>query len=219
MHSKPTLYTYDADNITALESCLSPDRLEPYYQRVGKDKTKALRLYLWNTSLSESLYGSLQGLEIGLRNSINRELTAKHSLDWYKNPILFRDIQHDKINRVIAEFDKQRPITQSDVVSRLSFGFWADILHYEMYEQLWREAIHRAFPNRPKGTRRNNIAPMIKRLKDLRNRIAHHEPILRFNLQQEHNDIIEILSWICPVTSDWIAKHSRFETVWKNPPD
>src|SRR5438309_9634692 len=109
-------------------------------------------------------------------------------------------------------------VTVSDVVASLTLGFWADILHYEMYDQMWRECTHKAFPNRPKGTRRGSIAPAIKRLKNLRNRVAHHEPIFHLPLVQEHKDVTEISWWICPVTSAWVARHSRFNDVWTNQP-
>lgn len=172
-------FIYDFNTIAALETSLSPARLASYIRRTAGDKERALRLYLWNTALSEALYGPLQGLEIALRNALNRELCAHYGPQWYENkkPVLFPDTQAEKIQKAISEFDKGRLITVSDVVASLTLGFWADILHYEMYDQMWRECTHKAFPNRPKGTRRGNIAPTIKRLKNLRNRVAHHEPI------------------------------------------
>jgi abortive infection bacteriophage resistance protein len=214
-----TSYSYDQVKLDALEACMSPERMKSYIAKAKGDHAKAFELYLWNTSLSASLYGPLQALEVSLRNSINRELCVKYGAEWYKNtkPVLFLDNQADRLVEAMKDFDKSRPITVSDVVASVSFGFWTDILHFEMYDELWRQCTHKAFPNRPKGTKRNTIAPIVKRLKDLRNRVAHHEPIWNRDLIKEHDAIIDLIAWIDPITSDWIKQHSLFPSVWSNP--
>lgn len=214
-----TNYVYDQPKIDCLQTSLSPERMNSYFIRAKGDRGKAFELYLWNTSLSSSLYGPLQMLEVTLRNSINKQLCDKYGNDWYQitNPAIFLDNQANRLAEAMKDFDKTRPITVSDVVANISFGFWTDILHFEMYDELWKQCTHKAFPHRPKGTKRNTIAPFVKRLKELRNRVAHHEPILSRDLAKDHDLILEILDWICPVTSDWTKQHSGFPSVWNSP--
>lgn len=213
-------FRYDQNSLDKLTLAISPARLASYVAKAGSED-KAIELYLWNTAVSEALYSPLQGLEVLLRNSLDRQLSLKYGTEWYKQnarPVVFLDPQFERIQKAMKDFDKNRPITNADVVANLSFGFWADILHYEMYDPLWRSCLHHAFPNKPKGTKRSTVGPIVKRLKDLRNRVAHHEPIWKWNLQREHTSIIEIASWLCPVTSSWIAYHSRVERVLRERP-
>ena len=150
MHNQTT-YIYDQAKFDCLQATISPDRLKAYITKTKGDQTKALELYLWNTALSESLYGPLQALEVSLRNALNRELCAKYGPDWYKmtKPTLFEN-QANRLAEAIEQFDKSRPITVSDVVATVSFGFWTDILYFELYDELWRQCTHKAFPNRPR---------------------------------------------------------------------
>jgi hypothetical protein len=49
---------------------LSRDRFEACRYR-GEDDERTLCRVIWNTALSEALYSPLQGLEVGVRNSIH----------------------------------------------------------------------------------------------------------------------------------------------------
>jgi len=83
MHHQ-TNYSYDPFKLDCLEATISPERLKAYLAKAAYDRTEALELYLWNTALSQALYGPLQALEISLRNVLNRELCSKYGLEWYK---------------------------------------------------------------------------------------------------------------------------------------
>lgn len=212
---------YDESTISALEATLSSDRLNLYIRAAEGDKDYALRLYLWNLQLSESLYGPLQTLEVTMRNSMNRELVANFGPEWYEpgNPPSFQDNQYERIEKVKRSFSGSREIVSSDIVANISLGFWTDILYHRVYDQLWNTCLHRAFPHRAKGTRRSTIAPMVDEIKTLRNRIAHHEPIWRRPLEDDYRRIITIIRWSCPVTADWADSHSRFSEVFGRRPE
>ena len=44
----------------------------------------------------------------------------------------------------------------------------------------------------------------------LRNRIAHHEPIIAWDLPKHYRRMIEMTGWLCPAAADWCEAHSRF---------
>ena len=65
-----------------------------------------------------------------------------------------------------------------------------------------------AFPHRAKLTR---IAAhqALNPLRKLRNRIAHHKPILAHRLAEDHAQILEVTGWISLEARTWIELRSR----------
>ena len=55
-----------------------PPRLRHYLVEAGGDVDRAIRLYEWNTNLSAAFWESLGHLEVVLRNTIDRQMTARH---------------------------------------------------------------------------------------------------------------------------------------------
>jgi hypothetical protein len=72
------VFPYTPANIANLESSHSPKRLAPYYALAGGDKELGLKLYAWNSALSQALYTPLQALEVTLRNGIGSRLQATY---------------------------------------------------------------------------------------------------------------------------------------------
>ncbi len=76
---------------------------------------------------------------------------------------------------------------------------------------LWRPALFKAFPH--KRLKRSNAHRPLNYLRTFRNRIAHHEPIFNRHLEKDYYSILEVASWVCPKTTDWIRHHSRVEEL------
>jgi hypothetical protein len=75
---------YTEEQMVAIERSLSPDRLNSYMIQAKGDRNTAIHLYEQNTELSEALYGVIQGLEVTLRNSMDRILRSGIGFDnWY----------------------------------------------------------------------------------------------------------------------------------------
>jgi len=66
----------------------------------------------------------------------------------------------------------------------------------------------------PKGTTRKQVNEPLTKIRLLRNRIAHHEPILRFNLPQRHEQTLELTKWLSPTAAEWAKRHSRFYEIY-----
>lgn len=210
-------FTYNSSVINALETALSSDRLTAYLRETGGDKGRALRLYLWNTETSAAFYSPLQGLEIALRNALHRELSSIYGAHWYDTPSTpltprAKDLIREAKSS-IAHNKKQ--VIPPRVVAELSFGFWVSLLGpgpsgtYEM--QLWRPILYKAFPH--KRLSRKEVHNPLDQLRLLRNRIAHHEPIFQRSLINEHQSILQIISWVCPYTAAWITHHSTVPSI------
>lgn len=211
-------YSYTPSIINALEKALSPERLSTY-QAVTSTPAEALTLYVWNTAISAALYGPLQALEVAIRNGFHQALTPVYGTDWYDNPQA--GLTPAAISRVgeakYKLLTSGKPADPSRVVAELSFGFWERLLsrgpqgnrNYEV--TLWRPALHRAFPHA--RFPRSVIHKPLPGLRDIRNRIAHHEPIFSRNLATDYQTIIDVIGWMCPETRAWVEYQSTVSGV------
>lgn len=87
-----------------------------------------------------------------------------------------------------------------------------------VYEDLWQTALHRiASRETGKGLRRKDLATPLTQIRVLRNRVAHHEPILHWNLPKHHKAIFQVTRWLSPAAAAWCGTHSRFAAV--HPPE
>jgi hypothetical protein len=209
-------FLYDVHNVAALTRGVSAVRLQRYIAIGRGDTAHALRLYMWNTALSESLYGPLQGIEITLRNKIDERLTTFYGSQWYDNPrIGIQFAQQRQINDAKSSLQFQRkPLDHSRMIAELNFGFWVGLLGRQ-YENLWRSQLRQIFINTPSPLLRKDAHKALNEIRFLRNRIAHHEAILQRRLLEEHALILTVIRWLCTVTADWIAHHSRFDEVYQ----
>ena len=65
-------FRYTNEILDDLEVFLSRERLGTYLDATRNDREGAVRLHVWNTAARAAFYGPLQGLEVALRNAMNR---------------------------------------------------------------------------------------------------------------------------------------------------
>lgn len=75
------------------------------------------------------------------------------------------------------------------VVAELTFGFWRYLSSAAHEKTLWVPCLHRCCPP---GTDRRDVDGPVGRLHDVRNRVAHHEPLLQTSVAGRLADLIEI---------------------------
>jgi len=182
-----------------LEKFLSIERLGKYLSMAGNDHAKAVSLYLENLNKCQTLYINLHWLEIGLRNAINRQLSARFGNEWYNNPkLILEEIEQSHVRNAQDRLLKDgKDVSNGNMVATLSFGFWVNLFN-KPYENLWRICISRSFPARHASIDRKEMRKKLHPLLRLRNRIAHYEPILQHKLPQAKQDIVDIVHWIEP---------------------
>lgn len=215
-------YAYSADALNELEATLSADRFATYLGAAGGDREQAARLYTWNTAVSAGFYGPLQALEVAVRNSMHAQLSVAYGAAWYDNAVTGLDNGANKrIAQAKSELQRSRyPVDPPHVIAGLSLGFWVSMLgrgghmdaarsrraNYEM--TLWRPALRRAFPH-AKSLNRTGAHTPLDYLRTFRNRIAHHEPIFQRHLQQDYQNILDVMGWVCPHKKAWMEAHCR----------
>ncbi|WP_219214764.1 Abi family protein [Variovorax boronicumulans] len=199
-----------AQNVQEVIQAISHVRLGSYrrFFQAGTD-LEALGLYQWNEDLREAFARTTDLIEVVLRNKFHAALSQRYgqlgsagSRDWYAHLRLpqksfekVRDITHVS-NR--GNWRPRQPArTPDDVVSNLTFGFWPRLLdvstdtnqvavpwnhiipdvlpgHRQRVETYWRPQAHQ-----------DAFFARLDLCNDLRNRIAHLEPIWKLGPLRE----------------------------------
>jgi len=208
-------FVYDDTSITKLERSLSQERLGPYLDLANGNRTYAIRLYEWNTKLSEAFYSAIQGFEVTLRNAIHEVMADElQREDWY-DAIPLHEEHRQWVNRAKDRVaDNGHEITPGRVIAELMFGFWVALTNTDYAQALWDQHVHKAFHETRVG--RKEAAKRLKKIRFLRNRVAHHESIIGHinrerNLKLDMQEILEATSWICPTTAVWISHNNSFD--------
>lgn len=203
-------------SFSELEEALSLERFSRYLLWGGGDRARALDLYALNTRISESLYTPMQMLEVSLRNRIHAVMTHIAGETWFLDEsLLLGDHQERQLAVAIADLEREgKDSNPSRIVAALTFSFWTAMLG-KPYETLWQEGLHQIGRRQDgKGLRRKDFSTPLGQIRTLRNRIAHHEPILYWRLERKHNAILEVTEWLSPSAAAWCQQHSRFYEEW-----
>lgn len=209
MGKNQEIFLYTNEQLEDLVATLSTDRFDRYLNEATGDRWLAVKLYEWNASLSESLYGVLQGLEVALRNSFHRTLSAAFNRnDWYDIQNLLAVEQQESIRKAKARIvNDGKTVCPARVVAELTFGFWVSLTGPTYAQTLWDQHLYKSLtPNLSRKAAHRRL----EKIRKLRNRVAHHESILARNLKSDYSGIIETLHWICPTTAQWIKSISSF---------
>lgn len=199
-----------------IQGVISPERYLRYYMIAQGNRRKADKLYTLNTEVSACFYVSLQMLEIALRNQFHARLSEAYGADWYdKHGVITtihhrRNISDAKIDLVLG----RKALEPGRIVASLTFGFWTACLGNNYEDKLWRPALSRAFPNKPASIKRRAINGELTPIRLLRNRIAHHEPILYLNLPKHHANIMKMIGWLSADAQKWTAQRCRFKKTY-----
>jgi hypothetical protein len=209
--SQPT-FEYSEKQLEWLLHCTSAERMKPYYVRARGDPWVAFHLYVRNTEISAALYGVVQALEVSLRNVIHNRLREDlSSQEWWSSlPLHDRELSDiDDAKKKIA--DRLQTPTPSQIVAELNFGFWVALFANSYEKQIWVPHTSRVFPGK---LSRKTLHERLIWLRDLRNRIAHHETLIRRNPAKDYEDLLETIGWISPTVRKWVEHHSSFPEVY-----
>lgn len=204
----------------SIEAILHTERLDAYRQD-GADHQRTLARYLLNMALSESLYAALQFSEIALRNAVHRELTARCGTDvWYDSPISqLTAWQQDKVTEAKDTlWTNRKPVTSGRIIAELTFGFWTSFFNNAHARTGIGAFLSRnVFPHAPR--KEQYLSRLDRRwqdIRDLRNRVFHHERILHWrDLDARHQAILDILAWMSPALHDLAKALDRFASLRK----
>lgn len=238
---------------TALRKAISVDRMATYRTAAAARGCDELVLYIWDRDLASAVLADIAIVEVALRNALHTALTTGVGRpDWYLEDLGL----DDRSRRALAQAWQRLPKakrTPGRVVARLMFGFWANLLdaggYYGSepqafkadYEQLFRSTLQRAFPGgrveaRSAGAQftREWVHATVAIVQDLRNRAAHHEPLIsgfplngqkdkhgnpvRLTVTQGHEACLLLARMLDRDLGGWLNAHSTVPGLLANKP-
>jgi hypothetical protein len=242
---------------------LSHARLSNYRSFFGAtDDAQALGLYQWNDELSGCLFRTISWVEVLLRNQFHYAFSLRYgavgthdSKDWYAY-VALNSLSQEKIRKIThykqgQQFLPRNPApSPNDVVSKLTFGFWSHLLDLKKdnlnHPIDWGNILLDVLPGHrqrqathwAKLKHQDALFARLDLCTELRNRIAHHEPIWKLGelmneararqgkpitiqapaptspsealarLNLLYGRVIELLDWLSP---DIAAQHTTSE--------
>lgn len=199
---------------------ISAARFEPFLVAAGGDHTRAVALYDWHAEIAAACFGMVHHFEVLLRNAIDGVLGDGQPQDPIRETWLmdFGILQPDGVKQVIVaveRLEKGKTVTRGRVIAGVSFGFWAGLFS-NRYEEQWRHHIRQAFPNG--SVVRKDLTERMRRLQRFRNRIAHHDCLLRQDIGDRADDMLLIAGWIDPAAAAWLRERSRVHALLATTP-
>ncbi len=198
-----------------METWLSTSRFEPFLTEAAGNHERALALYDWHAETAAACFGMVHHFEVLLRNTIDGVLGEGQPQDPIKDTWLmdFDILQPDGVKQVIVaveRLERGKAITRGRVIAGVSFGFWAGLFSNK-YEDLWRHRLRRAFPHG--SVVRRDLTQRMRLLQRFRNRIAHHDCLLRQDISRRADDMLLIAGWIDPDAASWLRERSRVHAL------
>lgn len=197
------------------EQIMSSPRMSRYLTACGGQSKQAMTLYRLNLRLSQELFTIISCFEVTLRNSIDNHYSAIHGSDWLRTSVQQGGIFDNRGTQLSANIiqDVIRNLglhySHNKVVAGLGFGFWRYLFAPNQYQTAGRTLL-RIFPARPRSSatmQYNNlfVFNQLAQINEIRNRVAHHEPICFLNgrtvkdtifVRQHYASILQLFQWM-----------------------
>ena len=205
-------------------SLVSAGRFESYLQAAGGDRERATALYEWNVALSAACFEAFHYVEVVVRNALDREMRThmnegRSGIPWFLLPVVSKheaSFQEsvERVRRRLRAQSRDRE-TRDQIIAGVDFGFWTSLLHSEN-EELWRHALHRAFPH--SSGKRKDVVATLEALRVFRNRLAHHDSLLAVDVVLRLDQMKQVLGWVDADAEGWLAGIERVTTLHRGRP-
>jgi hypothetical protein len=214
-------------NYISIQNYISKKRLEKYLSLADNDTVKAVNLYKLNIQYSSQIYAILSCFEVFFRNFVNNVM-IEVDVDWIQNLSIihekilyntkyYQKIYNNKANKNLEYFftiqenlvsktkerlnEAKKPINNSYLVAELTFGFWENLFNKNYETEIW----NKYFQNKI-DIELGKLEKEINSFRILRNRIAHNECILKYNLPIYIKRVFNILDLLDINLKDFIKE-------------
>lgn len=213
----------------AIRNTLSAARLETYEaiaNAAGLDAEAAVSLYAWNAQISGALLPPLHIGEVAVRNAVSDALEALYGTQWPWSPTFEQSLPKKNGPGYNARNDLQqvrnKTTSTGQVITELKFVFWEKMFTSRHDVRLWNPHLLRVLPNldqsKSVAALRLEIHNDLNKIRLLRNRIAHHEPIFQRNLQDDLEIITRLVRSRCLVSSHWMIGFQQVQSLLATKP-
>jgi hypothetical protein len=218
---------FSPDEQTAIPVILSAPRFGTYLAARNNNVLKALQLYHWNAQISSAFLYPLHVFEICLRNAVASAAETHyrtHEWPWSSAFVMSlpttQTLQRFSARRELVttrDWEPRPTQTTGKIIANLKFAFWVSMYRSRHEGRLWNQHLHTEYPHIPSNmsvsAAREKIFLTADAIRDLRNRIAHHEPIFSRNLKSEYDGIAEIIGYRCVHTAVWMKRSQN--VIWQ----
>lgn len=233
----------------SFEKAISTPRLTTYRDEAANDD-HAWALYRWNIELVAALGPLTCDLEVTLRNTIHNQLTDHFGHeDWWSNPkLILDDVTTETLTDAVRRHQKKiakGTVGAGRVVADLMLGTWVMLLGrggtsslgrpIDYDANLWRPALRFGFATgsttasgRERRPTRDAVHSRAASFQKLRNRAAHHEPIMngilspgtttKVPLVVVWDQAVELLGWMNPALAEHHRAANALPTVFQARP-
>ncbi len=165
-------------------------------------------LFILISEISAALWVHIMAFETTLRDFISENLQRIYGvINWWLVPNLLSRSDLKDVNYAIKRLNgRQLPISNENIVANLSFSFWVELLSKRYHQKIWMKLV-KFFPAHP--GRREDFYNMAREIRNLRNVIAHHGPILRRDLFRDHAYLHELTALLDPELANELKRKSR----------
>jgi hypothetical protein len=208
--------SFTAQEQAAIPVVLSRARFTTYLAEKQDNVLDALRLYQWNALISSSFLFPLHVFEIGIRNAAANAVEHYYnSPNWPWVAAFEASLPVPASRRAFAPRRalvgaRLRNQTTGKLIADIQFAFWVSLYTSRHHGRLWAPSFAREYPHAgalgDANAGRQRIHKIANNARELRNRIAHHEPIFRRNLQDDYNALIEAIGYRCQHTAAWVQR-------------
>lgn len=199
-------------------------RLDRLLADTGGELDRARELFEWNVRASGAAMEAIHVFELLLRNAIDRELRTWNmsmagTSDWLMrpHPYLLRALNRSVVSEAIARggrtaAERGRALVHDDVLAQMSLGAWRYILPSKANkskQKLWEVAVRNAFPAWPGEWAAESVVTRVANAHALRNRVAHLEPLHRYDLRRARRDMRSVCHAIGPDAAKFFVQTER----------
>ena len=154
---------------------------------------------------------------MGLRNTVHSRLSVTHGPSWFHDTSVLRRRELETAQRARDRvIQTGKPVTPGRIVAELSLGFWVGLFANVYDSSIWRTDLYRLFLPLPP---RSELHDDLDRLRTLRNRIAHHEPITQRRLLDDYTRVRRVTRSFSPELCAWMEFHSRVLDILAQGPE
>lgn len=223
-----------SSTLDSVKTALSVNRISTYEQVKGITKAglapplsleRALELYAWNAQVSAAFLHPLHICEVVVRNGVSNVIEAVYGPTWPWSAAFVRSLPnpsggYSMRNDLLSARCNEK--TVGKVIPELKFAFWQRMFTSRNDLRLWVPYLHQYFPYFPVGMDaaacRSWMFNALDKVRALRNRIAHHEPIFARNLVDDFDVVSTLIARRCPDTAAWMNTHQQVTALLANSP-
>ena len=178
-------------------------RRDYYLKHAGGDLRRADELCRWDRVLRRAVFADVEELHHGI-TAAYAEAFAKRwqgpghwlGADGPLQTAATIDLNTRNRQEIAEAVDRAGGphAAEYDVLVKLSLGVWNVMTSKGREQDLWVPYVRHAYP---RGARRSAVHELVSDLRGVRNRVCHHESLLRFSLR-DHRRLVDLCGLVMP---------------------